>query len=425
METLEQCERLQTSPGVEITSPEPGRYVAIQERTARQYSVGQKIVDLLQALRFPQTLQEIRDGVLATCSEQEVDQVVNFLRRHQLIHIESAEPIYQVRKQTYSLFGIDGVELEAIQPNWRVSVGVPYGHGNGTDHRCWLFPSNLRTYLKSRDVKLTSRQQRSVSFQFIDRNIDFSSLQRSVEDKTIRDWGDLFIGSHEYPTVVYQKIHEVASDLFRRRAIPFFLGGDHSISLPIIRAASQFHEQLQIIQLDAHTDTYDGTVQRQWTHHHGNFMAEVLKLDNVSRVVQLGIRGLSNINAKTYNSPKQVIYWAEEVREMLHTGERFDIDPLLPTYVTFDIDCFDPTLAPATATPVFNGFTYHDVNRLLSTILPGLPIVGMDLVEVNPKLDQDTRTMELATHVILLLLNYAQNEHDTHRSRVSESAAVA
>ena len=179
-------------------------------------------------------------------------------------------------------------------------------------------------------------------------------------------------------------------------------GGDHYVTLPLLRAHAKHHGELALIHFDAHTDDYDqgGKFDHGTMFHH----AQVEGLIDASASVQVGIRTTHDYD----NTPFNVLgadyvndATADEVIETIRqtVGNR-------RIYLTFDIDCLDPAYAPGTGTPVCGGLTSDKALKILRG-LQGLDIVGMDVVEVCPAYDHGEITA-LAGATVALELLYLQ-----------------
>ncbi len=177
------------------------------------------------------------------------------------------------------------------------------------------------------------------------------------------------------------------------------LGGDHFITLPILRAYAEKFGPLSVIQFDAHSDLWaDDDMKRI---DHGTFMYKAVKLGlvDVARSVQIGIRtecddylGMPYIDARTVHE-KGAAYVTEKVREIVGDA---------PTYVTFDIDALDPAFAPGTGTPVWGGLASWQAAAILRD-LAGINMVGGDIVEVSPPYDTTGATAVAGAHVAMEL----------------------
>ena len=179
------------------------------------------------------------------------------------------------------------------------------------------------------------------------------------------------------------------------------LGGDHFITLPILKAyVEKFGGPLSILQFDAHTDTWqDDNMARI---DHGTFMYKAVKLGLVdpTRSVQVGIR-TDNPDTMGFN-----IIDAREVHERGSVETVKKIKDILgdhQTYVTFDIDGLDPAYAPGTGTPIWGGLTSAQAAIMLRE-LAGINMVGGDIVEVSPPFDTTGATAIAGAHVATELI---------------------
>ena len=187
--------------------------------------------------------------------------------------------------------------------------------------------------------------------------------------------------------------------------IPLSVGGDHSVSLPILRALGA-DRPVGMVHFDAHCDTsgeYEGTK----FHHGGPFRQAVL--DGVldpERSIQIGIRGAAEYLWEFSIESGMTVIHAEEIdamgldavirkaREVVGDG---------PTYVTFDVDGLDPAFAPGTGTPEVGGITPREALAMLRG-LAGIDIVGGDVVEVAPQYDTSTVTAQCAAQILFTQL---------------------
>ena len=186
---------------------------------------------------------------------------------------------------------------------------------------------------------------------------------------------------------------------------PLAVGGDHSISLPILRGLAA-ERPVGMIHIDAHCDT-SGEYEGSKFHHGGPFRQAVLAgVLDPERTIQIGIRGGAEYLWEfSYESGMTVLH-AEEVAALgmpavIERARRVVGDG--PTYVSFDIDSLDPGFAPGTGTPEVGGLTPREVLQLLRG-LRGLDIVAGDVVEVAPQYDATTNTAQAAAQVLFTLL---------------------
>ena len=224
---------------------------------------------------------------------------------------------------------------------------------------------------------------------------------------SVVDYGDLestpgyLADSHEQITVGARKVLE--SD-----AIPIFMGGDHSISYPLLRAVAEKHGPVALVHFDSHTDLYPYYFDDKATH--GTPFRQALEdgLIDTGRSSQVGLRGSGYGDDIDYSREMgfQAITGPElhdmgmkecirRVRERVGSG---------PAYMTFDIDFVDPVFAPGTGTPEVGGFNSAESLELVRG-MTGIDFVGYDLVEVMPGYDPASMTQLLAANLIFEMMS--------------------
>ncbi|MBV8614502.1 MAG: agmatinase [Acetobacteraceae bacterium] len=223
----------------------------------------------------------------------------------------------------------------------------------------------------------------------------------------VRDLGDCWI---ERPFELTGALDEIAA--FYRAVVesgvtPVSVGGDHSVSLPILRALGA-ERPVGMIHIDAHCDTGDDYLGSR-LHHGAPFRRAVeAGLLDPGRVIQIGVRGTTNdpdMWGFSLRSGMRVLdmdefedkgwrFAAEEARRVVGEG---------PAYLSFDIDSLDPAEAPGTGTPEAGGIRALHAIRLLRA-LRGVDVVGADLVEVSPPFDAGTITAFNAASILFEIL---------------------
>ena len=188
-----------------------------------------------------------------------------------------------------------------------------------------------------------------------------------------------------------------------------FLGGDHSVTLPLLRAAHQVYgrgEPLGLVHFDAHCDTWDNHFDEPSGH--GTWTYEALQEGLVSpaHTVQIGIRSSGQRAAREYvRDVGGAIYTARDLRGKDGAGLADVVQAVRqrmgqrPCYLTVDIDCLDPAFAPGTGTPEPGGLTSSQVLTLIEE-WADLNWVGMDCVEVAPAYDHAELTTNAAATVV-------------------------
>ena len=211
----------------------------------------------------------------------------------------------------------------------------------------------------------------------------------------IADMGDVPIPSALDLEASHANITEFYRNVRDAHVVPLSAGGDHSISLPILRAIAA-DRPVGMVHIDAHTDTCDEELGSRFSHGTPFRRAVEEGLLDATRTVQIGIRGTQDSDegwAFSLESGMRVIFIEEfsklgvegviaEVRRRIGDG---------PTYVSFDVDSLDPAFAPGTGTPEVGGLTTREAQTLVRG-LRGLHLIGGDVVEVSPPFDPSGNT---------------------------------
>jgi N1-aminopropylagmatine ureohydrolase len=178
---------------------------------------------------------------------------------------------------------------------------------------------------------------------------------------------------------VVASIRRVATEIITRDKFLLSLGGEHSITGPLVAAVASKHSGLSVLQLDAHADlrdTYMGT-----PHNHACAMRRVLEY---ARATQVGIRSLSTEEAAAAPMLPTEIFYDFNMRRHEDWIDRV-IDSLSETvYITIDVDGFDPAIMPATGTPEPGGLSWYEALALLRGVIERRAVVGCDIVELAP-----------------------------------------
>lgn len=222
----------------------------------------------------------------------------------------------------------------------------------------------------------------------------------------VADYGDFSVNplSIEDTFARVQKQTEQVLDAGARCAS---VGGDHSLSLPLLRAVARKHGPVALIQFDAHNDLWDSYFGSRYSH--GTPFRRAIEEESIreGQFLQVGLRG------QVYD--EHDFDFARKHKVKMITAEQFHeqgMGPYLrhlrafrkqPVYVTLDIDCVDPAYAPGTGTPQVGGFTSMQILNLVRA-LRGLNIVSCDLVEVSPPYDTGEITSLLAANLLYELL---------------------
>lgn len=220
-----------------------------------------------------------------------------------------------------------------------------------------------------------------------------------LSEFSVIDYGDMAFDYAKTSTVPAGITNHIKT-ILNAGAASLTLGGDHFITLPILRAYAEKYGPLAMVQFDAHSDSWvDDDPDRI---DHGTFVYKAVKEGLIipERSVSIGIRttnpdtmGVNIIDAReVHRSGPDTV--AAKIKDIV--GDT-------PCYLTFDIDCLDPAFAPGTGTPVWGGLTSGQAALILREIA-GLNIVGGDVVEVSPAYDTTGATAVAGAHVAMEIL---------------------
>ena len=249
------------------------------------------------------------------------------------------------------------------------------------------------------------RQIRDVST--MTRNVHHVTRVKPFELCNCADLGDVAVN----PIVLedtLQRIEEFFARVHAAGVIPLAVGGDHLITLPIMRAIAK-KRPVGMVHFDAHTDTWDKYFGDSHYTHGTPFRRAIEEgLLDPKRTVQIGIRGALYSDGESE--------WGEDQGIRVITIEEFyemGVDAVIaearrvvgqgPTYISFDVDGLDPVYAPGTGTPEIGGFTTFEAQKMLRG-LQGLDLVGGDVVEVAPPFDPSGNTAIVAATMMFEIL---------------------
>lgn len=205
-----------------------------------------------------------------------------------------------------------------------------------------------------------------------------SSTEASVEVLAqLDDLGDVDIANEPGSIADADAISDAVSAELARGRQTIVIGGDHSITYPILRGFRRHHDDLTVVHIDAHPDLYDDLDGNRLSH--ASPFARALEDGCLRRLVQLGIR------TATPHQREQAERWNVDMLSPRELG-RFDLGELVgPIYLTIDLDGLDPSVAPGVSHHEPGGLTMREVLDVIDA-LPG-PLVGADVVELNPTRD--------------------------------------
>lgn len=222
------------------------------------------------------------------------------------------------------------------------------------------------------------------------------------------DYGDLPIIPGYLPES-HAQITQTAKTVLDSKATPIFLGGDHSVSLPLLRAVASKHGPVALVHFDSHSDLWEGYFGGKDTHGTPFRRAVEEGLLDLKHSIQIGLRG-SLYGADDFAISEKLGFEMISGPELHQIGIQKTLKRIQArvgkkqAYLSFDIDFVDPTFAPGTGTPEVGGFTAYESQALLRGLV-GINFVAYDLVEVMPPYDSAGTTCLLAANLIYEMMS--------------------
>ncbi|MEN6325303.1 MAG: agmatinase [Syntrophomonas sp.] len=215
---------------------------------------------------------------------------------------------------------------------------------------------------------------------------------KSLDEIDFYDAGDVIIPFGNIKESL-RRVEEVSREFIAGGKKLFSIGGEHLVSLPLIKAYHSFYPDLMVIQMDAHADLREDYLGE--TLSHATVMRHVVEELGSKKLIQLGIRSgtreeIAFGRENTYLYLDQFLEVLTEVKERAW-GQ--------PVYITLDIDVLDPAFAPGTGTPEAGGVSSRDLFRMLHEFRD-LNIVGFDMVEISPPYEHNDNTTILGAKIL-------------------------
>lgn len=207
------------------------------------------------------------------------------------------------------------------------------------------------------------------------------------------------------PKSALSKIHKQVSKVLEDNKFVVTLGGEHSISSAPIKAFTEKYEKISILHFDAHSDlrqSYEGS-----EYSHASVMARVFEFNR--KLVQVGIRAQCIEEAKFIKENEISTFYARAIRKgAFAKGWQQEVLSRLgkTVYISFDIDCFDPSIVSATGTPEPGGLFWDETMDLLQLVGAKRNVVGFDVVELAPEKSKPESNY-IAAKLVYKILNYA------------------
>jgi len=239
------------------------------------------------------------------------------------------------------------------------------------------------------------------------RPYNMASRAAPFESLMVADLGDVPINIFDLKDSV-RRIEAYFDAMLLHDVIPLTMGGDHTLTLPILRAMAEKHGPVALLHIDAHADVNEHMFGEAIAHGTPFRRAVEENLIDTARSFQIGLRG-TGYAAEDFDWSRDQGFTVIQAEELWHKSASplmQDVKDRLgaqPTYLSFDIDALDPAYAPGTGTPEFGGLTTVQALEIIRGCR-GLNLVGGDLVEVSPPYDKDGNTALLAANLLYEML---------------------
>lgn len=249
------------------------------------------------------------------------------------------------------------IHCDDLQKNMIPVVGIPFDQNSSYRQGAASAPVRIRESFYNESANL-----------WTENGIDLGADQswQFIEDVHLSD-----------SRTAFDEIEHTIGQLLQNGGRPISLGGDHSITYPILRAFARHYDHLSILQFDAHPDLYDELDGNR--HSHACPFARIMEEKLAQRLVQIGIRTM------TGHQQQQAERFGVEVIEMREISKADEIHFAKPVYLSLDMDCLDPAFAPGISHYEPGGMSTRQVIDIIQS-LDG-KLVGADIVEFNPERD--------------------------------------
>jgi len=239
------------------------------------------------------------------------------------------------------------------------------------------------------------------------RPYNMATKRSPFDDLQVADIGDIATNTFDLKKSV-ELIKRGFDDILRHNVMPLAMGGDHTITYPILQAVAEKHGPVGLIHVDAHADINDEMFGEKIAHGTPFRRAVEEGLLDCKRVVQIGLRG-SGYADSDFDWPREQGFRVVQAEQCWHKS----LTPLMadvhqqmgngPVYLSFDIDSLDPAYAPGTGTLEIGGLTTIQALEIIRGA-HGINLVGGDLVEVSPPYDQAGGTALIAANLLYEML---------------------
>lgn len=268
--------------------------------------------------------------------------------------------------------------IKKLPPNSHVILGVPYdiaGEFSGARYG----PDRVRSALSNFLNKIHKHKECG---QYDLYDFDLKKIY-DVKNFSIKDVGNISYNINEAPVSIGIEVERSTRNIFANDHTPIVIGGDHSFTYYVVKAALEKYERINLIQFDAHHDTYLNNEHQKSALSHGNFIAALLRTELID-LYQYGVRTVGFLSDESLSFLKKRKKGYSSI-EVLRTepGELFSgIDKNIPCYISIDADVISPGIIPNVGNPIIGGIDHYTIQNLLQYLIANYTVIGFDFMEL-------------------------------------------
>jgi len=348
-------------------------------------------------------LESMKNGLTQTMEKWGIDEgdpiVIELIKGGFIFDSEigfQVENLHTVVNHSHTFFGVPNGDIYRDYLNNDEEgicgfISIPYNRGSLVYNIDIESPNYIR--VKSNDLFQITLQNNGKSHGY------YSTFQNKniFIDKKVKDYGE--VKQLSAVTAYLERIEDISRKLMNSNITPLFIGGDHTITYPIIKGINSLNKEFQVIQIDAHSDFSPVLNKKSAPIQHSNIISLISEFSNLKRIYQFGLSGFmtdEELSGLTQHN-KISSYFRKNLKNV-------QIDKNLPTYITIDVDVFDSTLMSAVSYPNIGGWDFNDFIEFIKLYISNLNIIGVDIVEYDKSKDSDGKGAILVNNIILELL---------------------
>lgn len=377
-----------------------GSYEMVNVISGKSFRISTYLYDLLEFCRDWRQRETLVNRMLKdSLNQTQVELILQKLINSKMIVSRLSDVFCELVPQLPTFFGIKNGSLYSKLHNIFL-IGIPFGGGNDVDARCKDTPRILRKATSSFFPLGIKHKKVNGSFfhQSFPKDVFLNNMEKMY------DVGDIFYATGDSSISYYDRVKNVISRVVEMGNIPFCIGGDHSVTYPILKGISANSPTFSVLHFDAHSDLSDSDYLDIYQNsesemlNHATVMSFCADLGKVKEIIQIGIREPFLVeNPKCRQVSLSEIRAGNAVCQSLIEKEGY-------VYLSFDVDFFDPSIVPGTASKIIDGGFYEETFTFLLEILRNKKILGIDIVETNLHLDSSYMTTQLVMKLMLHLL---------------------